>query len=286
MGVYLDYNQSALDDAYDQTKWAPNMQEVLHGYSAQSQRCIDRLGPPHFRSYGSLNIEQLTIFRAAADHAPVCIFVHGGSWRSGTAAQYAFPAEGFVRSGIHYVAVDFSSILDVSGNLDVLVSQVRHAIAWTYTNAHSFGGNPRRLYIAGHSSGGHLAAVALTTDWSAWGISDDVLKGGVLISGIYDLHPVRLSARSRFVRFDAQVEDCFSPYRHVDRLKAPIAIAWGERESPEFVAQGQFFARTVASAGKAVSTFVAKDCNHFEILNLFADNGQLLRMSLDQIDRS
>ena len=286
MGVYLEYSQSALDDAYDQTKWAQNMQQIVEGYSAQSQRCTDHLGPPCRRSYGSLDIEQLTIFRTAADNAPVHIFVHGGSWRSGSAAQYAFPAEGFVASDVHYVVLDFSSILDVAGDLRVLVSQVRRAIAWTYNNARSFGGDPERLYIGGHSSGAHLAAVALTTDWSEWNIAGNILKGGVLVSGMYDLHPVRLSARSRFVAFDAAVEDAFSPYRHVDKLEAPIVVAWGTRESPEFIAQGRFFARTVASAGKPVSTFVAEGCNHFEIMNLFARGGQLSRLSLDQIGPS
>ena len=286
VGVYLEYSQSALDDAYDQTKWAQNMQQMLDGYGTQSQRCTAHLGPPSRRSYGSLDVEQLMIFRAAADNAPVHIFVHGGSWRSGSAAQYTFPAKGFISAGVHYIALDFSSILDVAGDLRVLVSQVRRAIAWIYNNARSFGGDPEKLYIAGHSSGAHLAAVALTTDWSEWDIPGNILKGGILASGMYDLHPVRLSARSRFVRFDAAVEDAFSPYRHVDKLAAPIVVAWGTRESPEFIAQGQFFARTVASAGRPVSTFVAEDCNHFEIMNLFAQSGPLSRLSLDQIGRS
>lgn len=286
MGVYLHYSQSALDDAYDQTQWAQNMQQMLDGYSAQSQQCATRLGPPCHRSYGSLDIERLIIFQAAATHAPVHIFVHGGSWRSGTAAQYTFPAQGFVASGVHYVVLDFSSILDVAGDLRVLVSQVRRAIAWIYKNARSFGGDPDRLYIAGHSSGAHLAAVALTTDWSGWDIPPDTLKGGVLASGIYDLHPVRLSARSRFVAFDAELEYAFSPYRHLDKLEAPLVVAWGTRESPEFIAQGQFFARIVASAGKPVSTFLADGCNHFEVMNLFAPRGPLSCLSLDQISRS
>ena len=285
MSVYLEYSQAALDDAYDQTKWAENMQQMLDGYSSQSRRCTARLGPPSRRSYGLLDIEQLDIFRAAADNAPVQIFVHGGSWRSGTAAQYAFPAEGFVSSGVHYVALDFSSVLDVSGNLRVLVSQVRQAIAWTYNNARSFGGDPERLYISGHSSGAHLAAVALTTDWRQWNIPGNALKGGVLASGIYDLHPVGLSSRRRFVAFDAEVEHAFSPHRHVDKLNAPIVVAWGSRESPEFIAQAQFFARSAASAGKPVSTFLADGCNHFEVMNLFARNGDLSRLSLAQIAR-
>jgi arylformamidase len=283
MGVYLDYNQAELDDAYDQTKWAENMQQTLESYTAQSTRCCKVLGPPDRFSYGSVDVERLSVFRTAIDHAPVHIFVHGGSWRTGTAAQYAFPAEGFVSSGAHYVALDFSSILDVAGDLGALVSQVRRAIAWIYRNAHTFGGDPERLYIGGHSSGAHLAAAALTTDWRQWDTPSDILKGGILMSGMYDLYPVHLSARSRYVSFDNAVVDSFSPCRHISRLSAPIVVAWGTKESPEFVAQGEFFARAVASAGKSARTFIARDHDHFEMMNLFTSNGPLGRLALEQM---
>ena len=139
---------------------------------------------------------------------------------------------GFVSSGAHYVAVDFSSILDVAGDLGALVSQVRRANAWIYRNAHTFGGDPERLYIGGHSSGAHLAAAALTTDWRQWDTPSDVLKGGILMSGMYDLYPVHLSARSRYVAFDNAVVNSFSPCRHISWLSAPIVVAWGTDETP------------------------------------------------------
>ena len=75
------------------------------------------------------------------------------------------PAEMFLAAGAHYVVPDFAWVQDVGGNLMVLADQVRRAIAWVYENAAHFGGDPNRLYLGGQSSGGHLAAVALTTDW-------------------------------------------------------------------------------------------------------------------------
>ena len=147
------------------------------------------------RAYGPGEIEQLDIFRTtAAAPAPVFVFIHGGAWRAGRAATYAAPAEMLIHAGAHYVVPDFAWVQDCGGSLLPMADQVCRAIAWVYRNAASFGGDPDRLYVGGHSSGAHLAAVALTTDWrSAFDLPVDIIKGGVCSSGMYDLAPVRLS---------------------------------------------------------------------------------------------
>ncbi|MGH6988885.1 MAG: alpha/beta hydrolase, partial [Stellaceae bacterium] len=264
--VFRDYDQVALDAAYDQTFWAANRDELLASYADASARCRDRLGPPLHFAYGPTPAEGLDVFRAASDRAPVMIFVHGGAWRGGAAADYAFPAEMFVAAGVHYVALDFAAAPDVGGDLRVMASQVQRAILWLHDNAERFGGEPERLYLAGHSSGAHLAAVALTADWRALGAPPDIVKGGVLVSGMYDLHPVRLSSRSRYVAFDDNMVQRLSPIRHVDRLSAPLTVAWGSRESPEFIRQGRDFAAAVNAAAKPVEVLVAEGTNHFEMM--------------------
>jgi arylformamidase len=101
------------------------------------------------------------------------------------------------------------------------------AVAWVYRNAARFDGDPNRLYIGGQSSGGHLSAVALTTDWqSQFNLPFDIIKSGMCISGMYDLTPVRLSARSRYVAFDDATVAALSPLRHLDRLHAPLVVAY------------------------------------------------------------
>jgi arylformamidase len=274
--VFLDYDQSGLDAAYDQTVWASNMETMLKGYASASAKTRERLGAPRRFRYGPTAVEELDVFRAPADKAPTLIFVHGGAWRRGAAADYAFPAETFVAAGVHYVALDFAAVTDVSGDLRVLASQVRRAVAWIHAHAHEFGGDCDWLYLAGHSSGAHLAAVALTTDWNAVGAPAQILKGGVLACGMYDLHPVRLSARSSYVAFDDDTEAKLSAIRHIDRLSAPLVVAWGTNESPEFIRQAREFAAAVKAAGKPVEALVADGCNHFEVMNTFATAEQLL----------
>lgn len=264
--VFLDYDQAALDAAYDQAAYAANREQLIARLVANSAAARTRLGEPERAAYGAAEIETLDIHRAARDRAPVFVFIHGGAWRSGRAADFAVPAEMFRAAGAHYVVPDFSWVQDAGGSLAVLADQVRSAIAWVYRNATRFGGDPSRLYVGGQSSGGHLAAVALTTDWQGrYDLPADIVKGGLLVSGMYDLAPVRLSKRSRYVAFDDETVAELSPLYHLDRLRAPLVVAYGTCETPEFQRQNREFAAAVAAAGKPVRLLVGEHYNHFEL---------------------
>ena len=108
--------------------------------------------------------------------------------------------------------VDFINVQDAGGNLTPMADQIRRAVAWIYKNAQMFGGDPNRIFVSGHSSGGHLAAVALTTDWAKdFKLPADVVKGALFACGMFDLKPVRLSVRSTYVKFTDEVEMALSP---------------------------------------------------------------------------
>src|SRR5262249_24593926 len=156
---------------------------------------------PRRLAYGATPHEMLDIYPANAGNAPVVVFVHGGAWRFGNAHDSAYGAEPFVRAGAHFVVLDFISVTESGGRLMTMVEQVRRAVAWTARNAESFGGDPGRLYVTGHSSGAHLAGCVLITEWEKdFGLPLDTLKGVTLCSGMYDLKPVRLSKRSEYVK--------------------------------------------------------------------------------------
>src|SRR5262249_2034370 len=146
----------------------------------------------------------------------------------GLAKNYGFPAELFVNAGAHYVVLDFIGIEPAGGDLRVMADQVRRGIAWVYKNAASFCGDPDRLFIGGHSSGGHLCGGALVTDWQQdYGLPPDFVKGALCMSGIYDMKPVRLSKRSSYVKFDDNMEQTMSSARQLDRLTAPVIVTHG-----------------------------------------------------------
>jgi len=180
-------------------------------------------------------------------------------------------------AGAHYVVPDFNWVQDAARNLMVLADQVRRAIAWVYRNASRFGGDASRLYLGGQSSGGHLAAVAMTTDWPGqFELPADTIKGGLLVSGMYELAPVRLSKRSAYVAFDDRTVEELSPIRHLDRLRAPVVVAYGTCETPEFQRQTREFAAAVAAAGKPVRLLVGEHYNHFELPESLANPYGLL----------
>ncbi|MGD9616914.1 MAG: alpha/beta hydrolase [Alphaproteobacteria bacterium] len=265
--VFLDYTQAELDAAYDQTAFMPHIQQLRDRWHSNSERTRLRIGPKLRHRYGPGAIEQLDIFRTDAPApAPVFVFIHGGAWRSGSAEQYAAPAEMFVRAGAHYVAPDFTTAQDAGGSLFPMAEQVCRAIAWVYDNAASFGGDPDRLHIGGHSSGAHLAAVALTTDWQReFGMPPEIIKGGLCGSGMYDLYPVSLSHRSSYVKFTDEMIEKLSPIRHLARLNAPVIVAYGTDETPEFQRQARDFAAALRDAGKPVELLVGEHYSHLDL---------------------
>lgn len=264
--VWLDMDQKELDDAYDQTLWAPNREHVRKRRHAASEQTLARIGPPERVAYGPTEIERLDIYKAKQANAPIHIFIHGGAWRGGLAREFAFPAEMFIAAGAHYIVPDFVWVQDAGGSLMPMADQVRRAVAWVFKNAANFGGDPNRLYISGQSSGGHLAGVVLVTDWrKEFGLPADIVKGGLLMSGMYDLKPVRLSKRSNYVKFDDATEEALSSQRHLDKLTAPVIVAYGTLETPEFQRQSRDFAQAVKAAGKPVELIVGEGYNHFEM---------------------
>jgi len=281
--VWLDLDQQALDDAYNQAAYAPNRDQVLARYAANSEIARQRLGSPERFSYGPTPVEELDLYKAKASKAPIAVFVHGGAWRMGEAKNYAFPAETFVRAGAHYAVLDFINVLEAGGDLMPMAEQVRRAVAWVWRNAGEFGGDRERLYLVSQSSGAHLAACALTTDWQLeHGIPADAVKGALCASGMYDLKPVRLSARSAYVKFTDAMEEALSPQRHLQRIRCPVTLAYGTRETPEFQRQARDFAAALKKQGKEAALVVGEGYNHFEIAETLASpDGVLGRAALE-----
>ena len=271
--VYLDYDQAELDAAYDQSVWAPNVGRVRAQRRAAIEAALSRVGEPERLAYGPTEFERLDLYRTNRADAPIHIFIHGGAWRGGGGfGRAAHRAEVFVRSGAHFIAPDYVLVQDAEGSLFPMVEQLRRAVVWAHQNASTFGGDPDRIYVSGHSAGGHLAGVVLVTDWPKdFDLPADIVKGGLCASGMFDLYPVSLSARREYVAFDESMVEALSPVRHLDKLTAPVIISYGTAESPEFQRQSREFADALAEAGKRVQLLVGEGYNHFEIQETLAN---------------
>jgi arylformamidase len=270
--VWLDMDQKDLDDAYDQAVWAANREHIATRRRLASERTIARIGAPERVAYGPTEIEKLDIYKTKRVNAPVMIFIHGGAWKGGTARDSAYMAEMYLAAGANFVIPDFVWVQNAGGSLMTMAGQVRRAVAWVYKNAAGFGADPNRLYVSGHSSGGHLGGCVVITDWQKdFGLPPDIIKGALLISGMYDLKAVRLSKRSKYVNFDDETEEALSAQRHIDKINMPLIVAHGTLETPEFQRQSREFAAAVKAAGKPIEFFVGEGFNHFEIQETMAN---------------
>jgi len=275
--VFMDYDKDEIDWAYDQAPWAPNAGEIAKRNAQKSAATLERLGPPRRLAYGPKDIEKLDIYTTQRPNAPINVFIHGGAWRVGDAKSAAYMSETYVDAGGIFISLDFSNVGEVDGNLLVMADQVRRAVAWVKRNAVSFGGDPERVYVSGTSSGAHLAGVVLITDWQKdFGLPADTVKGGLCCSGMYDLYPVSLSARAGYVKFTPEMIERLSSQRHLDKLLAPVVLAYGTRETPEFQRQNREFAAAVKAAGKPVTLLVGQGYNHFEMFETLGNPYGLL----------
>src|SRR5215472_12505903 len=277
--VFMDYDQLELDASYDQGYYEPLIAQVGQRLDSNSDATRARIGAPQRAAYGPSEIEKLDIYRTSRPNAPVFVFIHPGNWLVGSAKQYGYPAEMFTNAGVHCVALDFIAIKEAGGDLGMMAAQVRRGIAWVYKNAASFGGDPERIFIGGHSSGGHLCGVALVTDWKKdFGLPETTVKGGLCMSGMYEMTPVQLSWRRTYVNFTDAMVDAMSAQRHIDKLRAPITVTYGTLETPDFQRQSRDFAAAVKAAGKPVEVIQAPNYPHLEMAeslgNPYGPNGR------------
>ncbi len=260
--MFLEYSQEQLDKAYDQSFWAPQMAELETRDGTKSAEVRRRM-PPRTEHYGGGEANLIDIFAPPnARGAPVLVFIHGGAWTRNSRQDASFPAPTLVGRGAAYLAPDFGSLKTI--RLPEMIENCRLALEWTVRNAASFGGDPDRVFLAGHSSGGHLAGCVLITDWAARGLPADAIKGALLMSGMYDLYPVRLSSRSKFLHITPEEEMAASPIRHLSRITCPVAITTADEDSPEFKRQSTVLADALQGMGRLASRTVAFNANHFQ----------------------
>jgi arylformamidase len=247
--VFRDYDQAGLDAQYEQRTFVPHADAIIQRYAAASDAARQRIGEPETLRYGQSEVEQLDLYGPARDK--FLVFVHGGAWKRQGRRGQAFAAEPFIRAGAGYAAIGFGLLPSIT--LPEMAGQVRQALAFIESTF-----KPKKLILVGHSSGAHLSACALTRL--------PYIGAALLVSGCYDLLPVRLSARNDYVRLDEGLEHEYSPIRHAEKIRCPVTVAWAEHEGAEFARQSREFAERLKAP-----TMVGRGLNHFEIIETLAD---------------
>ncbi len=221
-------------------------------------------------AYGPTRAETLDIFPADRPGAPVFVFIHGGYWRALSAGDFSCVALGPQRRGFASVVINYALCPWVT--IDEIVRQVRAALAWTWQHAPDFHGDRERIVIAGHSAGGQLGAMALHTDWAGdYGLPRDPLRGAWLVSGLYDLAPLRWSYLQPVIQLDERTIARQSPIHTIRPCATPLRLVWGGLESTEFARQSTAYAEHWRRAGNTVETEALAGLHHFTAIHAFED---------------
>jgi arylformamidase len=264
VSVFLHYDRAALDAEYNNRAKVKNAMQWLARYGAESARIRAEL-PMHFDvPYGRHHAERLDVFppRGSATAAPVHVFIHGGYWHRLDKADFSFVARAFPEA----VTVVVNYALVPSVDLDELVRQVRASIAWVHANARTFGGDPARITVSGHSAGGHLVAMVLATEWSQLGAPADVVKAGCAISGLFDLEPIRLCYLNDVLALSPESAQRNSPVLLKPNAHVPLVLALGADEGPEYHRQTNALASAWRAHGTPIEILDAAGQDHFSII--------------------
>ncbi|MEM7023186.1 MAG: alpha/beta hydrolase, partial [Pseudomonadota bacterium] len=257
--------QAALDAGYNLRAAVPEHPAHLERYVSSSADFRARW-PGHLDvPYGDSPRQVIDLFLPDVEHPPVLIFIHGGYWQMRDRKDFSFVAAPLVEAGAAVAMVGYDLAPNVG--MDTIVGQVRSAIARLYGDADKLGFDRGRICVAGHSAGGHLAAMALATDWpAAFGLPADVIKGVCAISGVFDLEPIRLCYLNEVLRLDQDQALRNSPVRLRPQTNCPVALFVGERETTAFHEQSRGFAAALGDAGLSCELIMQSDVDHFTII--------------------
>jgi arylformamidase len=267
--------QAQIDAQYDVEQSVPDFMVYARHYTDESRLARHRLRCELDVHYGPTRDETLDIFPAAQPNAPVFVFIHGGYWRILSSKEFSCVALGLHALGITTVVVNYALAPKVS--IDEITRQARAAVAWVLRRIDRHGGDPQRVVVGGHSAGGHLTAMCLQTAWADdYGLPSDPLAGAVLVSGLYDLQPLRYSLMQPQIQLDDGVIRRNSPMFSVRACSTPALITWGELEPDEFRRQSDDFRDAWAAAGNRSKRLPLREANHFTAIYGFEDPKSVL----------
>ncbi|MDH3451282.1 MAG: alpha/beta hydrolase [Gammaproteobacteria bacterium] len=258
--VFRDYDQAGLDAQYDNRAKVPAFAEYMDRWQRLSRETRERLSAQLNVAYGPSREEVLDIFPGRPG-APIHIFYHGGYWRALHKDDFSFVVDSLQPTGVTTVIVNYALVPSV--DMAELVRQCRAALAWVWHNAASFGGDRERIYISGHSAGGHLVAMMMATDWPAFaaGLPSDPLRAGCGISGLYDLEPIRLCFLNADLAMSRADAAALSPVLLPRHCSGTLVLPLGDLEGPEYFRQSSDLA--AAWANTEIQPMAGHD--HFSI---------------------
>ncbi|TGG93357.1 alpha/beta hydrolase [Natronospirillum operosum] len=287
--LYRDFTtQEAIDAAYNPSHGRSDSAAILQAFTNRSAQARAQLECRPDLKFGPTVDETLDFFPAEGQHSdsrPLHVFIHGGYWRSLSSKDFSYMAQGLAQAGVNVAVINYALCPKVT--LGEIVRQCRAALAWLYQSAPELGFDRRNITVSGHSAGGHLLGMLLATDWAAdYALPADLIRGGIAISGLFDLGPFPWSWLQPKLQLTGRDVRELSPLFQPVQVNCPVLAAVGEQESDEFHRQSQAWVEHLVAAfpEQSIEYLSVPARDHFSIIDdLAAGEGPLMAAVRRQI---
>jgi arylformamidase len=261
--IYRSFDQEELDAQYRAAATVPNMQHFIDDYASLSATARETLDCKIGLKFGPGIEETLDLFPVSTlKDAPLFVFIHGGYWRMLSKNESSFMALNLVDQGVAVAAINYTLV--PPADIDQIVAECRRAIKWLYQNVASYGIDPNRIYVGGSSAGGHLTGMTVTGGWQEeYGLPTNVIKGGVPISGLFDMEPLVKCFVNEWMQMSTADGIRNSPAQNLPTNGCPLIVAVGGDETDEFRRQSKDFSNLWKSQGWTADYLECQGVHHF-----------------------
>jgi len=276
-----------LEAQYNNRARVPNHGEILARWARESARVRSTAACQLDVPYGNTEAEKLDVFRPEHGNigqgAPLLVFIHGGWWRALDKSDHSFVAPAFTAAGAVVVMPNYGLCPSIS--IKEITRQMTRCLAWCWREARVLGADPHRIAVAGHSAGGHLAAMMLGTPWKELDpdLPNDLVKTALSISGVYDLEPIR---HTHFLQADLRLTPESVRDLSPAGFPAPdgtLRTVVGALESEEFLRHNRLIRERWGPIGVPVCEQIP-EADHFTVVDSMAQPGtRLHKLTLEML---
>jgi arylformamidase len=276
--LYKGFRQDEMEFQYNPRVSVPEFPELAKVRAAQARKVRESAKSWLNVAYGSSARETLDIYATERPVGPVLVYIHGGYWRSGSKEDNCNFVPTFTKRGATVVLVEYDLCPQVT--VTDIVRQTRASVAWVYRNIARYGADPSKLFVSGHSAGGHLTAMALAHDWTKESLPQDLIKGAVATSGVYDLEMVIKISVQEQVRMTPDDAKRNSPLLHPPRVKCPLVVAVGGDEPKGWQQMSEDYFSHCKQHGMRVEYLVEPAANHYTMSEHLLDDSRPLTQAM------
>jgi len=276
--LYKGFRPDEMEYQYNPRESVPEYPELAKVRAAQARKVRATAKSWLNVPYGNSPREILDIYAADKTGGPVLVYIHGGYWRSGSKEDNCNFVPTFTKRGATVVLVEYDLCPQVT--VTDIVRQTRSAIAWVCKNIIRYSGDPARIYVSGHSAGGHLTAMALAHDWATEGLPLDCIKGAVATSGVFDLEMVPKISVQEQVKLTPEAAKLNSPFLNAPKVKCPLVVAVGSDEPKGWQRMSEDYYNYCKQQGMSAEYLIVPGANHYTMSEQLLDETNPLAQAM------